>query len=122
MYVFVDLNQDELSTSEMIHTTLDDTHNDSGNVYSNQFLSAAHPHSYPCYASEEQSYIPETQTSVAEEQPPQIYAPIPMYSHQSLVSSELPPIPAVQDSVSLPNTSYHQTASSLDPSSHSNTG
>ncbi|XP_058259362.1 protein transport protein Sec16B isoform X1 [Hemibagrus wyckioides] len=135
-----DLNQDELSTSEMIHTTLtDDNHNDSGNVHSNQFLSAAHPqssypseeqsystyspaeHSYPCYPSEEQSYMPETQTCVAEEQPPQIYAPIPMYSHQNLVSSELPPIPAVQDSVSHPNTSYHQTESSLDPRSHSNT-
>ncbi|XP_053086096.1 protein transport protein Sec16B isoform X3 [Pangasianodon hypophthalmus] len=135
-----DLNPDELSTTEMIHTSLtEDSPSGSGNVHDNQSQSAAHPHSsypsdqqsystyspaehsYPSYPSEEQSYIPETQTYAPEEQFPQIYAPVPMYSQQNLVSSEFPPIHAVQDSVNHPDTSYHQSVSSLDPGSHNNT-
>ncbi|XP_060723814.1 protein transport protein Sec16B [Tachysurus vachellii] len=114
-----DLNQDELSTSEMIHTSLnEDSHNGSGNVHFNHSHSTAHPQS--SYLPEEQSYIPETQTCAPEERLPQIYAPVPMYSHQNLVSSELLPIPTVQDGVNYPDTSYHQAASSLDPNSHNN--
>ncbi|XP_017335824.1 protein transport protein Sec16B isoform X1 [Ictalurus punctatus] len=135
-----DLNRDELSTSEMIHTSLiEDSHNSSGNVHYNQSQFATHPHSsypsdvqsyttyslaehsYMSYPSEEGSYIPETQTCAPKEQVPQIYAPVPMYSQQNLVSSELPPIHAVQDGVTHSDTTYHQTVSSLDPRSSNNT-
>lgn len=119
----------------MIHTSLtEDGFNGSGNVH-DQYQSAAHPHTsypseeqsystyspaehtYPTYPSEEQSYIPETQTSAPEEQLPHIYAPVPMYSQQNLISSDFP-----SSGVYHPDTSYHQTVSSLDPGSHKDTG
>lgn len=141
MYVFIDFSQDQLSTSEMIHTSVtEDSHNGSGNMHYNQLQSAAplhssYPseeqsyshyspaeHSFPSYLSKEQSYIPETQTYVPEERLPQIYAPVPRYSQQNLVPSELPPICAVQDGVNHSDTSYHQTVSSLEPRTHNNIG
>ncbi|TVK90582.1 Protein transport protein Sec16B [Bagarius yarrelli] len=92
-----DHNQEKLFISEKIHTSLsEDSHNDSVNVHSDQ--PTAHPHlsyhseeqSYSTYSpadlsypSKEQSYIPETQTCPPDEQPPQIYAPVPMYSYQN---------------------------------------
>lgn len=141
MYVFIDLNPDELSTTEMLHTSLtEDSHNGSGNAHDYQSQSAAHPHSsypseeqsfstyspadhtYPSYSSEEQSYIPETQTCAPEEQIPQIYAPVPIYSQQNLVSSEFPSCHALQDGVNHPDTSFNQTVSTLDLGSHNDTG
>lgn len=106
----------------MIHTSLtEDSYNGSGNVHDYQTQSAARPHS--SYPLDEQSYIPETQTSAPKEQlQPQIYAPVPMYSQQNLVSSEFPPSPAIQDGVYHHDTSYHQTVSSLDPGSHKDRG
>ncbi|XP_060775695.1 protein transport protein Sec16B isoform X2 [Neoarius graeffei] len=134
-----DFSQDQLSTSEMIHTSVtEDSHNGSGNMHYNQLQSAAplhtsYPseeqsyshyspaeHSFPSYLSKEQSYIPETQTYVPEERLPQIYAPVPRYAQQNLVPSELPPICAVQDGVNHSDTSYHQTLSSLEPRTHNN--
>ncbi|XP_053355614.1 protein transport protein Sec16B [Clarias gariepinus] len=116
-----DPNGGELSTNEMIHTFLtEDGYTGSGNVHYNQSQFAAHAHS--SYTTEEQTYSPETQTCASEEQLPPIYAPIPMYSQQNLDTSEFPlNSHAMQDGVNHPDTSYHQSAPSLDPGSHSNT-
>ncbi|KAF7711706.1 protein transport protein Sec16B isoform X2 [Silurus meridionalis] len=129
-----DFYQDDLSKTEMIHTSLEEeSHNGSGNVHYNQ----SHPHSsypseeqsysgyfptgqsYTSYPSEEQSYIPETQTCAPEEQNlPQIYAPVPIYSQQNLFPSELPAVHEVQDGVNHSDITYRQTVSSLDSRSH----
>lgn len=120
MYVFIDVNPAELSIT-----------NGSGNVYEyheSQSIAHSHPsypledHAHSSYPTEEQSYIPESQTCTPEQQFPPVYAPVPMYSQQNMVSSELPSICTVQDGVNHPDPSYYQTVPSLDQGSHHNTG
>ncbi|XP_017570444.2 protein transport protein Sec16B isoform X1 [Pygocentrus nattereri] len=135
-----DFNPDDLSNSEeMIQCFHPDTsHSGAVQEHCEHHESAAQqPHSfvpseeqsYPSYTSEECSYPPEAQPYAPEEQLPQTYAPVPMYSWQNTLAAPpsqplgmpgLPPVPAGQDGAN--QSSYHHTAAGLIPRSHSNTG
>ncbi|KAI4897780.1 hypothetical protein NFI96_034149, partial [Prochilodus magdalenae] len=142
-----DLNLDDLANSEKMiqnFNSPDASHNgavEESYEHSQAAAQPLHSHSvipsfshseeqpYPSHTSDEHPYPPEAQSYAAEEQLPQTYAPVPMYSLQNSLAANtsqhldmpgLPPVPAGQDDAN--QTSYHQAAANLIPRSHSNTG
>uniref|UniRef100_W5LC40 Protein transport protein sec16 n=1 Tax=Astyanax mexicanus TaxID=7994 RepID=W5LC40_ASTMX len=135
---YADLNPDDLSTTEEMiqashHNAVEDQFKHSQPAAQPQHsFYPSEQQSYAFSASVEQSYPPAAQTNAPEEQLPQTYAPVPMYTMQhSLAASPgqtlgmpgLLTVPADQDHANNhSDPSYHQNAADLNQGSRSNTG
>ncbi|XP_072539067.1 protein transport protein Sec16B [Salminus brasiliensis] len=131
---YADLNPDDHSTSEEIqanHNGAVEEHSQSADQPPHSFY-PSEEQSYPFYTSEEQSPPPAAQSYAHEEQLPQTYAPVPMYSLQNSLAAPpnlqplgmpgLPPMPVPLDCANHAGESYHHTAADLSRRSRSNTG